>query len=832
MSIKTTKALLGILTISLALRADTLYSSSFDTVAAGDYGLSNALLPAILGPSVEQWTVLTNDVAVVAGSGLCTAYEGGTNYLALANGQIAEVTSTVVGLPYSLTYACRGPGLVDWWPFDGDAEDIIGTNNGAVTSVTAVPCEVALGFQFNGISSQIDFGPSAGNVGTNDFTIDWWMNTTNSFFQAFMAKRGACDWTSSLVVNIVPASTSAPFLPAGCLQFGLMDGIYSTPISSYLSTVTSVADGQWHHVAWERRADTAGGTATEKVYVDGQLNNTGSDSTVYSVINSSDLVLGNNVCVGVDGENHYSGAVDELDIWNRALSDVEIAAIYEAGTQGKKGGSSYILPNCQILVNGATNSTVIVPASGTNWLTNGVYFTAVSDTTTVVIQGNPLGMLFDDFVWQPPITPIPNCATATPEVINGFVVGATITDGGSGYTNTPTVRIIGNGGGSGAQAVAVVSNGVVIAIDVQDAGSNYTSAALVVIDPPFISSPVLGGSPMSFLTFSNLTVGGVYQLQQAVAWYWTNQPVNFTATNSVYTQMVSGVTTGGDYRLALNPVPSQAFALPEVVNEFVVGATVTNGGSGYLTNPPVSIVGGGGSNATAVSKISSGGVVTNITITDAGNDYSSTPIVEIGQPPAAAVSPTVLPVLRLDSASLAPYDNYQIQFTPALGEPWGNWDEGVFTPTAVTNSQYLFMTNGPGFIRLEYLPPQQDFSIPSIAANGWYYGFVDLPNDATNLLIQVGFNNGGPLGIFLDNADDVSTNDYGVTPIIPPGGQLDGPSTNLDIPLPPVTVTNMPAITGGRWYYGIYNENPLVAVTNVNVAITITENLTHLPVPS
>ncbi|MGD0905742.1 MAG: LamG-like jellyroll fold domain-containing protein, partial [Terracidiphilus sp.] len=122
-------------------------------------------------------------------------------------------------------------------------------------------------------------------------------------------------------------------------------------------------------------------------------------------------------------------------------------------------------------------------------------------------------------------------ATAAPDVTNGFVVGATLSDGGNGYTNTPSVRIIG-GGGNGAQAEAVVSNGVVIAIDILDAGSGYTNTPIVVIDPPFIANPVLDGSPMSFLTFSNLTLGGVYQLQEAAAWYWTNQPVSFTATNS------------------------------------------------------------------------------------------------------------------------------------------------------------------------------------------------------------------------------------------------------------------------------------------------------------
>jgi hypothetical protein len=293
-------------------------------------------------------------------------------------------------------------------------------------------------------------------------------------------------------------------------------------------------------------------------------------------------------------------------------------------------------------------------------------------------------------------------AIAMPDLVNGFFVGTTVTDGGYGYTNTPIVQIIG-GGGSGAQAEAVVSNGVVVAIHVVDAGSGYTNAPNVVIAPPFVSVPVLGVEPMSSLTFSNLTIGGIYQLQQSVAYYWTNLPTNFVATNSVFTEMVAGLATSGGYRLALSPVPAQAFATPEVVNGFLVGATVTSGGSGYITNPPVNIVGGGGSNATASSEIS-GGMVTNIIITDAGIGYTNTPTVEIGQPPAAAVSPAVQFVLRVDSSGLAPYDNYQIQFTPVLSAPWGNLNGGLFVPTDVTNSQYLFVTNASGFFRIEYLP--------------------------------------------------------------------------------------------------------------------------------
>jgi hypothetical protein len=97
-------------------------------------------------------------------------------------------------------------------------------------------------------------------------------------------------------------------------------------------------------------------------------------------------------------------------------------------------------------------------------------------------------------------------------------------------------------------------------------------------------------------------------------------------------------------------------------------------------------------------------VVTNITITSNGTGYTDTPTVEIAPPPAAAVSPTVLPVMRLDSANLAPYDNYQIQYEPALSGAWSNWNGGLFSPTNVTGSEYIFITNAVGFFRLEYTP--------------------------------------------------------------------------------------------------------------------------------
>ncbi len=237
--------------------------------------------------------------------------------------------------------------------------------------------------------------------------------------------------------------------------------------------------------------------------------------------------------------------------------------------------------NSQVIATFSENGASLANFQWVNFRTN---FTANANTTTIgftdmEVSGgfSGAGTHIDGVV----VSLLDHAGTGTATLTGSFVTGVSITDGGYGYTNTPLVRLIG-GGGSGATAFAVVSNGVVTSITVTSAGYGYTNAPLVVIEPPFIPNPVLGIAPMSFLSFSYLTVGGAYQMQQFAGWYWANQPVNFTATNGIYTQMVAGVWGSGNFRLALNPVPSQAFATPQVVNGFVVGATVTIHSVGFL----------------------------------------------------------------------------------------------------------------------------------------------------------------------------------------------------------------------------------------------------------
>jgi hypothetical protein len=543
------------------------------------------------------------------------------NYTVAITNLGGTTTSTVASLSISNVNSALWQGLIAYYPFNGNANDVEGTNNGTIFGgVVLAPDRFGSSnsaYVFNGVDGYIDIGSPAGNSPVQLTESAWTKLVSRETaalpvsppFDTVISKRESITgegWPDLGVVASGPSTGAGIIALDADFYFNPCIGTSLTPINDWVFICEVCSNG------------------TYQIYMNGFLENTITDSHPLSSTNKMYLMH----CGAFS--SYCNGALDDVRIYNRALSSSDIAQLYASEAP-------------------------------------------------------------------------PHMATGTATLAAAFVIGVNIIDSGAGYTNTPLVHLIG-GGGSGAQAVAVVVNGVVTAINVINAGYGYTNAPQVVIDPPFVPSPALSIAPMSFLTFSNVTVGGHYQLQQFQSYYWANQSVSFTASNTVYTQMVSGVVGNEDYRLALAPAPVQAFATPQVVNGFIVGATVTAGGSGYVTTPAVTISGDVGTNATAMASIN-GGVVTSVTIISAGMGYTNQVAIQIDPPPAAAVPlGLVQPVMRVDSANLAPYYNYQIQFEPDIAGMWVNWNGGSFFPNNVTNSQFLFITNDIGFFRLQYLP--------------------------------------------------------------------------------------------------------------------------------
>ena len=146
----------------------------------------------------------------------------------------------------------------------------------------------------------------------------------------------------------------------------------------------------------------------------------------------------------------------------------------------------------------------------------------------------------------------PHPATATAILYGEFVVSATITDSGCGYTIAPQVLITG-GGGSGATATATVSNGIVVAINIVSTGSGYTNAPRInIASPPF--EPSLSIHFSAVKVTEHLMLNSNYLLQTSSdLTNWVSFGSVFTATNEYMVNEFEINTTNQYFRILEEP---------------------------------------------------------------------------------------------------------------------------------------------------------------------------------------------------------------------------------------------------------------------------------------
>jgi hypothetical protein len=111
---------------------------------------------------------------------------------------------------------------------------------------------------------------------------------------------------------------------------------------------------------------------------------------------------------------------------------------------------------------------------------------------------------------------------------------------------------------------------------------------------------------------------------------------------------------------------SNAMAVPVVINGFVLAATMTSGGAGYLTVPSVQFVGGSGSGANGTAMVSNR-TVTAINMISAGSGYTTPPTIQIAAPATFILTGQTSNVLALASVANTNAGNYFVVVTNNFG---------------------------------------------------------------------------------------------------------------------------------------------------------------------
>jgi uncharacterized protein (TIGR03437 family) len=370
-------------------------------------------------PADGYYTQTANAFAIVTVTGSCPGGASPTGLLvttASGSTTLPNPSTIVMNEPKTVTVQCPPPppsntcltprpqGMIGWYPFDeltgATAANILGPSawNGSYQNspapLAAGYVAGALGFH-NGWVEVND--PAAYNVTTGDFTIDTWVK-----FDATAGPGGLY----ALMEKLLPGGYGwALRIRSNRLMFSMKD-TFTNVYRSFLSPSgkTNFFDNQWHHVAVTVRRATNGGT----FYADGVL-----VSTFNAGLNPGSL---SNVARASIGYSRvYTGAgrafwLDELEVFNRAVSAVDIQSIFAASRLGK----------CK-------------PTPG-----SGYSVTATGCNVTV----GPASSQISPGVWPPNTTPTVN---ATAPV--GGLVNVSVTMGGTTttYTSVPfTFQLTGN----------------------------------------------------------------------------------------------------------------------------------------------------------------------------------------------------------------------------------------------------------------------------------------------------------------------------------------------------------------------------------------------------
>lgn len=213
-------------------------------------------------------------------------------------------------------------GLVSWWSGEDNANDIQNNNHGTLQNgATFATGKIGQAFSFDGVDDFVVIPHSMSLNPTNALSLEAWIYINQyTFIPAIVSKGNVGNYFESYSLAISDD---------GRLLFVLNRNGTSSGRSFVMGPIVSL--NTWSHVA-----STYDG-ATMRVYLNGS--EVGSVNHVGGIfVTPHPVVIGKN-----DREpnplgyptSYLSGLIDDVSIYNRALSASEIQSIYNAGGVGK-----------------------------------------------------------------------------------------------------------------------------------------------------------------------------------------------------------------------------------------------------------------------------------------------------------------------------------------------------------------------------------------------------------------------------------------------------------------------------------------------------------------
>ena len=209
-------------------------------------------------------------------------------------------------------------GLVAYYKLDGDATDVSGNgNDGTIHGATVTTGKINQCYNFDGSNDYIDTGITDVIVYENDWSFAAWVYTEDiSGYYGFANKNYQDDPTIRF---------QAKDNGDGTIHIDIFLGTYNGGNGPFIHlTYDTIKD--WHYIVTTFDSSTH----IARLYVDGNFITSGEVKA--NITNSRPLQL------GITKQSNYSysgyyfdGKIDEVGIWNRALTEEEVTQLYNNG---------------------------------------------------------------------------------------------------------------------------------------------------------------------------------------------------------------------------------------------------------------------------------------------------------------------------------------------------------------------------------------------------------------------------------------------------------------------------------------------------------------------
>jgi hypothetical protein len=243
-------------------------------------------------------------------------------------------------------------GLVGYWPFNGNANDESGNgNNGTVNGATLTTDRygnINKAYSFNASNQRIQTN-YPGILGQNARSISlWYLSNTN---EGGLLYYGLTSPGARMNIYLYPT-------PSG--HSPTIDNSNSQVAHNPTTTI-----GTWNHLVITYQPSYGTATSSFKFYINGALS-TGQFFN-YNGNQSFNTQLGDMMWFGGGPGQDLIGKLDDIGMWNRALSDQEITDLYNATVCAN---NLTITPNSNALQIGNTasfNATTSDANATINW---------------------------------------------------------------------------------------------------------------------------------------------------------------------------------------------------------------------------------------------------------------------------------------------------------------------------------------------------------------------------------------------------------------------------------------------------------------------------------